>query len=205
MTKLMSKTIIATIAFVILYILSFLYFDRTTALFCKNFIGTDLFIIGKYISYLGAGSVWAVIILLSLIWVVIHDYRFGKSPSSRIILYIVVTLIVGNVVGGGFRFLLGRYRPAMLYAHNLYGFHFFSFNVISSSTPSGHAIRIFALAGCLSTVFKRWRWLFLIVAICVGLSRIIIHAHYPSDVLFGAYLGLLSAVWVREYITLPRV
>ncbi len=200
MTKLMSKTLLATVVCMILYILSFSYLDRTIALYCKNFTGTHLFTIGQYISYLADGNIWRIAIPLLLISVVIYDYYHGRTSGSKAFLYIIISILVASAIGGALKFLLGRYRPVMLYSQHLYGFHFLTKTWAFNSTPSGHSFRIFALMASLSLVFKRWYWLFFIVAICVGLSRIIVHAHYPSDVLFGAYIGLLAAFWSRNYI-----
>ncbi|MDP4221475.1 MAG: phosphatase PAP2 family protein [Bacteroidota bacterium] len=66
----------------------------------------------------------------------------------------------------------------------------------SGSFPSGHTSDAFSVAMALSLLFpKRWVviplfcWAFL-----VGYSRMDLGVHYPTDVLGGAMIGLLSAL-----------
>jgi membrane-associated phospholipid phosphatase len=51
----------------------------------------------------------------------------------------------------------------------------------------------------LTILYPRFGIIFLLVALLVGLSRIILIAHYPSDVVFGAYLGLSTAILLKRY------
>jgi undecaprenyl-diphosphatase len=37
------------------------------------------------------------------------------------------------------------------------------------------------------------------LAFSVGISRVVLIAHYPSDVLFGAYLGMATAILVKRH------
>lgn len=59
------------------------------------------------------------------------------------------------------------------------------------SFPSGHTAASFAGAGALLFSRRRGRWAALVLAVAIGLSRIYLYVHYPSDVLCGAALGLL--------------
>ena len=59
------------------------------------------------------------------------------------------------------------------------------------SFPSGHTAVSFAAAGALVFAKCRGRWIALVLAVAVGLSRVYLYVHYPSDVVCGAALGLL--------------
>ena len=37
------------------------------------------------------------------------------------------------------------------------------------------------------------------LAVLIGVSRVVVTDHYPSDILFGAYIGVFSALWVNRY------
>lgn len=72
-----------------------------------------------------------------------------------------------------------------------------------SSFPSGHTTRAFAVASLVSLRMGRKYVFLLVLAIGVALSRIIIGVHFPSDVVGGAFLGILLALVFHEYG--PRV
>jgi undecaprenyl-diphosphatase len=60
---------------------------------------------------------------------------------------------------------------------------------VDSSFPSGHTAGSFAAAAALSAFFPKDRPLLLTAASAVGLSRIYLGHHFPSDVAVGAVLG----------------
>lgn len=65
------------------------------------------------------------------------------------------------------------------------------------SFPSGHTCAAFA-AGMVWFRALPWRWgraAAVVMAVCMGLSRLYAGVHYPSDVLAGGIIGALCA-WV---------
>ena len=87
----------------------------------------------------------------------------------------------------------------MSFDQGLYGLHFFSTEWELNSSPSGHSIRAFALLTSLSLLFRRMTPLFISLAVLIGLSRVLVTAHYPSDVIFGAYIGVFIALWAFRF------
>jgi undecaprenyl-diphosphatase len=67
----------------------------------------------------------------------------------------------------------------------------------SFSFPSSHAANMGSSMFLLSMAFRPWTPLFVVIGLLVGLSRIYLGLHYPSDVLSGYALGLLLGyiVW----------
>ncbi|NCX93895.1 MAG: phosphatase PAP2 family protein, partial [Gammaproteobacteria bacterium] len=50
---------------------------------------------------------------------------------------------------------------------------------------------------------NRYRWLgilALVLAVLIAISRVIELDHYPSDVIFGAYVGILSVYYVQFFM-----
>lgn len=72
-----------------------------------------------------------------------------------------------------------------------------------SAFPSGHATAIFALAGVLVLLWASgWqRWLLLLCAIAVSISRSVAGVHWPSDLLggmLGGWLAAIGGVWITQ-------
>ena len=57
------------------------------------------------------------------------------------------------------------------------------------SFPSGHTSAAFLLAACVIPIWPLLGVVFLVWAVCVGLSRVFLGVHYPSDIVAGAALG----------------
>ena len=79
------------------------------------------------------------------------------------------------------------------------------------SFPSGHTSLHFAaftaLAAVLAKDKKKWAWTLMLIPIIVGITRIIRCVHYPTDVLGGAIIGILSG-WIGYCVAakwLPRI
>jgi membrane-associated phospholipid phosphatase len=88
----------------------------------------------------------------------------------------------------------------MFFEKGLYGINFFSFSHGLTSFPSGHAATTFSIAWALSLFFPRARIPLLCFAVMVGASRVIITSHYLSDALGGAYVGIMSVLFLKEII-----
>jgi membrane-associated phospholipid phosphatase len=63
--------------------------------------------------------------------------------------------------------------------------------------PSAHSATAVGLAIGLCRLYPHARWYFLALAVFAGLQRIVATAHYPSDVLAGASVAMLSC-WLLE-------
>jgi membrane-associated phospholipid phosphatase len=201
MDKLPKTTLISFVVCAFLYLLLFLFLDRPVDLWVhNNCSGTQIEALGTFISYWGYGSALEILLAVGFIvgvtGLVLDD---GKEKYwISCLLYVCVSCAVAITIGDGLKILLARYRPIMLFESGKYGLHFFSTNWVLNSTPSGHTLRAFSLMTALSMVLPQGRILFIAVAVLIGISRIVVTAHYPSDVLFGAFIGIFCALWTYK-------
>ena len=70
----------------------------------------------------------------------------------------------------------------------------------NDSMPSGHTVLATALAMITYLYNKKMGILFLVFAILIGLSRIIVGVHWPLDVLVGAIFGILGILILNKII-----
>lgn len=74
---------------------------------------------------------------------------------------------------------------------------------VTSSFPSSHAAVAMALAFILSHFYKKFSFLFYALAILIGISRMYMGLHYPTDVLagfgFGYAFGVLTVRLERKF------
>jgi len=92
---------------------------------------------------------------------------------------------------------VGRGRPVHFDETGLLGLKLNLWDWTYQSFPSGHATTAFALAAVLGFLSERWFYPALLLAAMIGLSRVTLGVHYPSDVLAGAVIGLLGAYATR--------
>ncbi|BBB31236.1 phosphatase PAP2 family protein [Neptunomonas japonica] len=59
--------------------------------------------------------------------------------------------------------------------------------------PSGHAAAAFVFASVLAHVYPSVALLTYIIAILIGISRVVLGVHYPADIVAGAVVGIVCA------------
>lgn len=131
-------------------------------------------------------------------------FGWGKWRRQRIFIWSgqfgFVALLSGGVVVQTLKHLFGRARPWAAGAGKLIGPTLAGgFN----SFPSGHSISAFAVGSVLGRAFPSYRFVFLALAAVVALSRVVVGAHFVSDVVSGAFLGLTVGAVVSLLFPLP--
>ena len=137
------------------------------------------------ISYLGILATWIVLSILL--------YIFGGEKGKNVAKKLIIVLIVVSVLTQIIKFLVMRPRPYTELS---------SLVVLATendmSFPSGHTSISTAMAYVLSKEYKNWY--FMLIPLMVGLSRLYIGVHYPSDVIGGFILGLIIAYLLERYL-----
>jgi membrane-associated phospholipid phosphatase len=184
----------------------FLYADRPLAASMKSLDAThpDLINFFRSITDLGKG-VW-YLAPCGLILIFCGFLSRGKDVPPvyrRLFAYIGVrafflfaTIGISGIIADIIKPLAGRARPLLWLRDGVYGFD--PFNRLGSlwnGMPSGHTTTAFALAFSLSFLYPRLRVLWFSYALLLASSRIMVDAHYLSDVCAGALLGW-ATVWI---------
>ena len=101
--------------------------------------------------------------------------------------------------------MIGRARPFVVAGPDVWAYEPFTWHARYASFPSGHATTAFAALVAIGAIFPQARALMWIYAVLIALSRVVITAHHPSDVISGAIVGAVGAVMVRNWFAARRL
>ena len=141
-----------------------------------------------FITRFGEATGWLVGALLLALYA---RYRLHNTPLIRRAQFFFIAVAVTGLAVLPLKWCFGKARPSRLFDDQLYGYSW----CISptdygmQSFPSGHTTTAFAVATALALIAPRYTGLFLFGALLIGLSRIGVLCHYPSDIIAGAMLG----------------
>ncbi|HSX12444.1 MAG TPA: phosphatase PAP2 family protein [Rhabdochlamydiaceae bacterium] len=176
-----------------LLILSYFYLDQPIALYFQNLSPSWRALCDSIAAI--ASPWWHILLWLAL-------YYFLRFPLqlvtiARKTMLIAISINVASVFSSILKNFLGRARPELFFSQNFYGFHLFSFSDTDyMSFPSGHAVTITAIMASLACFYPRLSSFFLLFALGISFCRIVVDAHYLSDLIGGMLLGLLVAHFV---------
>ena len=132
----------------------------------------------------------ALVLLLLALWFA------GESPETRArnqrgVLSAIASMFLGNLIVKAMNLAFYRYRP-------------FAFNEVTllfyypsdSSFPSNAACVGFAIATAVWLHNRTAGWISYLLALLLGVSRVVGGVHYPSDILGGAVVGVTVAYLV---------
>lgn len=135
-------------------------------------------------------------------------FLFGGTNSKKVAILGLSALLVTNVAVYLLKYLIAEPRPflalpnveLLVPENEVYSFQ------SSYSFPSGHTASSFAVAVVIGLRYKlnfkgeSYRLFYPLIAFAtmIGFSRIYIGVHYPLDVIFGAILGVISALLVLK-------
>ncbi|MBX3579261.1 MAG: phosphatase PAP2 family protein [Rhizobiaceae bacterium] len=147
---------------------------------------------GWYIWPLAIG----LIICMSLDW----SRRPSRAKTLLFYRTSAITFALTAVAGSGIlasvlKLAIGRARPRLYDTVGAFHFEPFSFEAVYASFPSGHSTTFGAVCGAVALLFPRFRMAAVVFAVWFGSTRIVVGAHYPSDVVAGLMFGAWFAGW----------
>lgn len=165
-------------------------FDDAVRFFLYDMRSEGLTAVAKVITYLGN---WQFIVILCLILLILKPTRikYGIPLSAGAIFVTILNKMIKMIVA--------RPRPDEMY-HLIEegGFSFASGHAITSMFVYGMLIYLVRTNVRNRTVANMLTVILLIPTFCIGISRIYLGVHYPTDVLAGWCLGIAVIVATAE-------
>ncbi len=169
--------------------------DAQIVLWLNSFAGKSLFLDAAIIF----GAVFLVYFLILavavlLIFCVLDKWVCNVRQNFKLLFFSLASgLFARFILTELIRFFWDRPRPFEVYS-DIYQL---VLRDGGGSFPSGHAAFSFAVATAISFFYPKTSIIFFTAAIFVGISRIAAGVHFPSDILGGSIIGVLSAFLIH--------
>lgn len=164
----------------------------------------------EYIGEIFAAKVWLVVSFVVLCVFYVRKFLHSKEKDFFSNIYgriknsyafmVFVSVFLASFVGIILKVLIGRARPVFYEALNMTGFYPFARDWAFHSMPSGHTMASFAGLVMIGMLVPRAKWFTWTLAIIIGVSRVCVGAHWPSDVILGVFIGMIAADIVRAVV-----
>ena len=172
------------------------YFDDTVRDFMAEHQTPALRSFMRYVSLFGD---WPLHTALGLLFLAIAWMRDSKK-WTRIFLAMLIAMSLAGVTGNVIKRTIPRPRPSV-HTDMRWGGPRFSSKY--HSFPSGHVDASTAFFCTLFLANRRIGLACFLIPILIGLSRMYLGAHYLSDVVCAAVLGIFCALIVAHFLLLP--
>lgn len=120
--------------------------------------------------------------------IVIAVYLKNKRAARDLVLALAMGVLLSLLL----KLMIARPRPELLDLG-------FLISAVSYSFPSDHASTAFIMFGVIGHYFKKFKSWFYALAVLIAFSRVYLGAHYATDVVAGAFLGILVSQAVMRY------
>ncbi|MCL2538687.1 MAG: phosphatase PAP2 family protein [Alphaproteobacteria bacterium] len=132
---------------------------------------------------------------------ILWDDTDGAPPQNiiRTARLVFLSVLAAGAVTGALKIIIGRMRPIFFEALGQTGFYPMTREWAFNSMPSGHTAASFAGLVMIGLLFPKYKWAIWTLAIVIALSRVASGVHWPTDVLFGAFIGMVVADFVKSY------
>ncbi|MDC3090904.1 phosphatase PAP2 family protein [Rickettsiales bacterium] len=121
-----------------------------------------------------------------------------------IIKHIISSILITGTILHILKYILGVARPKYFFLKGYERQDFFNFEHKVNSLPSGHTQAAFTIAILFILYFNRYNLIILTIACLLGLARIFMSAHFPSDIILGAYIGSFFPIIIYKLYFLDK-
>jgi len=142
-------------------------------------------------------STWWLLVSFGL-FLYLRYVAVWRAMAARA-LFVFTAVALSGIVANLIKILVGRARPKVMFRDEpYYGLDPLSFDSAYHSFPSGHMATATALALAAWVLWPRGWPLWLAFAVAIGASRVLLGAHFPSDVVGSAYITAITVWLVRR-------
>ncbi len=187
------KIWIALIGIAVIALVAAFFLDQATAHWINAHPSPELKRVMQIVSRVGD---WPEHIIAGTIGIAIA-FAVRSKVWVRIFIAMVVALALAGVTGRAITIATGRARPSVKTEEQWNGPQFSS---KYHAFPSGHTASSTAFFVALFLARKKLGAPLLLIPILIALSRMIVGAHYLSDVTFAAILGVICAILVTHFL-----
>ena len=179
---------------VVAIVCSMIFIDIPLARFVHSLETPWLRSAGEVLEELGK-SHWVLgycVLTIAIAW---RSMRDVAHRHIEFFLSVAISGIAANII----KVIACRPRPMLMLTEGITQWDPFAFRMeyIWNSFPSGHATTGLAIAISGTAAWPHLRWFFWPLGIAIAVARIIVDAHYLSDVIAGSLLGAVVAVTLR--------
>ena len=155
-------------------------------------------------------SLWFFLLsLLGYIFCIFFKKGFQKKISGALedcktfFLFLFFSILLTGVLTQIIKHVIGRPRPNYASKNSDLDISLFNFESAFHSFPSGHTSTIFVVALSLSLITPKIKYFYLLYAGIIGFSRVVVGAHYFTDILGGiavAFVGYKATLYLFKKI-----
>lgn len=196
----------AALLLVPLAVLSIAFFDLNMALAMRR-LSPEVREVFSVITHLGDALGWLLVSGCAVLGLGLALWR-GWWPQARQRMlgwiwafgFFFVACAGSSVPNSVLKFLFGRTRPKLFFRDGTREWAMFRIHEDWVSMPSGHTSFAMAVATALSCLWPRFWPLFYGAAVLAAVSRVVLTAHWLSDVMIASLVGSGSVLLVRHFL-----
>ncbi len=127
------------------------------------------------------------------------------NTISEISLFIFLNILLSGIVTQILKHVIGRPRPVLFNGFEQKFLSIISFDSKWHSFPSGHTATIFAFIFCMALLFPKIKNILITFAIIIASTRVIVGAHFISDIFGGALVAYLSSIFISKNLASKKI